>query len=200
MTTPSAPRCPWPSNDPLMLRYHDEEWGVPLFDDRKLFEFLLLDSFQAGLSWRTILHRREGFRRAFHDFQPGVISRYDQADVARLLSDPAIIRNRQKIDAAIVNARKTLEVQQEHGSLSAYLWSFTGHKTLRNPAGVHPGAIPATSPESDAMSRALRQRGFKFVGSPILYALMQSAGMVNDHVDACFRTQEIAQLSRRTAM
>jgi DNA-3-methyladenine glycosylase I len=178
-----------------MNRYHDEEWGVPLYDDRKLFEFLLLDSFQAGLSWRTILYRREGFRRAFDDFRPEVVAVYTLADVERLLSDPGIIRNRQKVDAAIANARRTLEVQREHGSLAAYLWQFTGGRTLRNASGVTPSTIPTTSPESDAMSKALRMRGFTFVGSTIMYAFMQSAGMVNDHVDGCFRVPELARLS-----
>ncbi len=183
-------RCWAGVGDPLMLRYHDEEWGVPLHDDRKHFEFLVLDGFQAGLSWRTILHKRENFRRAFHDFDAARIARYRDKDVQRLLGDAGIVRNRQKVQAAIVNAQRFLEVRKEFGSFDRYVWQFTGHKTLRDPKGIKSWKdVPATSAESDAMSRDLVQRGFKFVGSTICYAYMQAAGMVNDHMDGCFRAK-----------
>jgi DNA-3-methyladenine glycosylase I len=179
-------RC-WGDNDPLMMRYHDEEWGVPLHDDHALFEYLVLDGFQAGLSWRTILHKRESFRRAFHGFDPGVVARYTDEDVKRLLGNPDIVRNRLKIAATINNAQRFLEVQQELGSFDRYIWQFTGYKTLRNPNGVTFATMPASTKESDAMSQDLKQRGFRFVGTAICYAFMQAAGMVNDHVDGCFR-------------
>jgi DNA-3-methyladenine glycosylase I len=199
MTTPANPsaltpaadgriRC-WAdvSADPLMVRYHDEEWGVPLHDDRKLFEFLVLEGFQAGLSWRTILHKREAFRRAFDGFDPERVARYGDADVQRLLADPSIVRNRLKVLSAVVNAQRFLDVQKEFGAFDRYIWRFTDYKTLRNPDGVKSlQDIPATSPESDAMSKDLRKRGFKFVGSTICYAHMQATGMVNDHLDACW--------------
>jgi len=169
------------------MRYHDEEWGVPLHDDRALFEFLILDGFQAGLSWRTILNKREAFREAFHTFEAPEIARYDQQDRERLLSNAGIVRNRLKIDATINNARRFLEVQEEFGTFDRYIWQFTGHKTLRNPEGVTRSSVPTSTEESDAMSRDLVRRGFKFVGTTICYAYMQSAGMVNDHIDDCFR-------------
>ncbi len=188
MPETNVQRCWAGSDDQLMLRYHDEEWGVPLHDDRKHFEFLVLDGFQAGLSWRTILHKRENFRRAFHDFDVARIARYRDKDVQRLLSDPGIVRNRQKVQAAIVNAQRFLEVQKELGAFDRYIWQFTNFKTLRNPKGIASWQdVPATSPESDAMSRDLTKRGFKFVGSTICYAYMQAAGMVNDHLNGCFR-------------
>ena len=180
-------RCFGGPDDPLMMRYHDEEWGMPLHDDRALFEFLILDGFQAGLSWRTILHKRDNFRRAFHDFDAGKIARYTEEDRQRLLNDPSIVRNRLKIEATINNAQRFLEVQEELGSFDRYIWQFTGYKTLRKPQGVAPSTVPASTKESDAMSRDLKGRGFRFVGTTICYAFMQAAGMVNDHIDDCFR-------------
>jgi DNA-3-methyladenine glycosylase I len=174
--------------DPLMARYHDEEWGVPLHDDRRIFEFLLLEGFQAGLSWRTILHKREAFRAAFHDFDPERIARYTDDDLQRLLNDAGIVRNRLKIQAAVTNARRFLEIQKEFGTFDRYIWGFTDNRTLRNPQGIRSfDEVPATSPESDALSKDLKARGFKFVGSTICYAHMQATGMVNDHNDACWR-------------
>ena len=179
-------RCAWVGSDPLMIRYHDEEWGVPLHDDAKLFEFQVLDAFQAGLSWPCILHKRENLRRAFADFDPLRIALFDQAKVAELLLDAGIIRNQSKINATISNARLFLEVQKEYGSFDAFIWQFTGGKTLQ-PKRMSENEIPATSAESDAMSSALKKLGFKFVGSTICYAFMQAAGMVNDHLVDCFR-------------
>ena len=183
----------WPDvdSDPLMLRYHDEEWGVPLHDDRMLFEFLILEGFQAGLSWRTILNKREAFRAAFDGFDPERVSRYGEAETARLLADAGIVRNRQKVAAAITNAKLFLDIQREFGTFDRYIWQFTDHKTLRNPDGIKSWEdVPATTPESDAMSKDLRERGFKFVGSTICYAHMQATGMVNDHRDSCFRAPQ----------
>lgn len=184
-------RCWGRPDDPLMIRYHDEEWGVPLHDDRGLFEFLVLDGFQAGLSWRTILHKREAFRRAFDGFDASKMVRYTDEDQQRLLNDSGIVRNRLKIAAAITNAQRFLEVQKELGSFDRYIWQFTGHKTLRNPGGVTPSTVPASTKESDAMSRDLKGRGFRFVGTTICYAFMQAAGMVNDHIDDCFRASAL---------
>ncbi len=173
-----------------MMAYHDQEWGVPLHDDRKLFEFLVLDAFQAGLSWSTILKKRENFRRAFDDFDPAKIARYTRRKTDRLLQDAGIIRNRLKVHATIGNAKAFLAVQEEEGSFDGYIWQFVGGrpktnkwKTLRQ--------IPAKTKESDAMSKALKQRGFSFVGSTICYAFMQAAGMVNDHVIGCFRYDQL---------
>ena len=169
-----------------MMRYHDQEWGVPLHDDRALFEFLLLDSFQAGLSWRTILHKRENFRQAFHNFDASKIARYTDEDRQRLLNDPGIVRNRLKIQAAISNAQRFLEAQEEFDNFDRYIWQFTGYKTLRNQEIIALSTMPTSTKESDAMSRDLRRRGFRFVGTTICYAFMQAAGMVNDHIDGCF--------------
>jgi DNA-3-methyladenine glycosylase I len=176
--------CQWPSADPLMIRYHDEEWGVPLHDDQKLFEFLVLDAFQAGLSWRTVLHKRENFRKAFDDFDILRISNYDDDDFTRLMSDAGIIRNKAKITGTIQNARCFLEVQREFGTFDKYIWQFTGGKTINNKLKSL-SAMPVSSPESDAMSKDLKSRGFKFVGSTICYAFMQAAGMINDHLVTC---------------
>ncbi|MGD8496256.1 MAG: DNA-3-methyladenine glycosylase I [Gemmatimonadales bacterium] len=187
-------RCAWPADDPLMIAYHDEEWGVPVHDDRKLFEFFVLDAFQAGLSWRTILHKRENFRRALDGFDPARIARYGAAERERLLGDAGIVRNRQKIDATIGNAREFLRLQEAHGSFDAWIWQFTGGSTIHNAWAADAG-MPATSPESDEMSRALKSEGFKFVGSTICYAFMQAAGMVNDHVVDCFRHAELGGAS-----
>lgn len=176
--------CPWPGNDPLMIAYHNDEWGVPVHDDRKHFEFLVLDAFQAGLNWKTILHKRENFRKAFDHFDPKKIARYDERKYEALMQDAGIIRNRLKISATIQNARVFLDVQKEFGSFDHYIWSFTGHKSLQNkPKTI--SDIPASSPESDAMSKDLKKRGFRFVGSTICYAYMQAAGMVNDHLEGC---------------
>ncbi len=183
-------RCPWPGADALMLRYHDEEWGVPLHDDRKLFEFLVLDAFQAGLSWSCVLHKRENFRAAFDNFEPRLIAAYDEARIAYLLSDPGIIRNRLKLAATVSNARAFLAVQEEFGSFDRYIWQFTDGKPLVNPWTAE-SQIPARSAASDAMSKDLKRRGFKFVGSTICYAFMQAAGMVNDHLLSCFRHLEV---------
>lgn len=180
-------RCWWCGEDPLYVRYHDEEWGKPLRDDQKLFEMLILEGFQAGLSWITILRKRENFRKAFRNFDPQKIARFTAKDVARLMGDEGIVRNRLKIEGAIENAKRYLQVTQEVGSFSKYLWQFTGNKTLRDPRGMRKDRIRATSPESDAMSKDLKKRGFKFVGSTICYAHMQATGMVDDHVEGCFR-------------
>ena len=179
-------RCPWPADDALMLTYHDEEWGVPLHDDRKHFEFLILDAAQAGLSWRTVLYKREGYRKAFHDFDPKRVARYTAKDVKRLLGNPGIIRNRLKVASAIQNAKCFLDVQKEFGSFDKYIWQFVKGRTIRNRLRSFKD-LQATSPESDAMSKDLKRRGFRFVGSTICYAYMQAAGMVNDHFSQCFR-------------
>lgn len=179
-------RCNWPGNDPLMIAYHDTEWGVPLHDDGKHFEFLLLDAFQAGLSWAIVLKKREGFRKAFDHFDYRKIARYDEGKITELISNPEIIRNKLKIRATVSNAQKFMEVQNEFGSFDQYIWQFTGHKTIDNKLDSL-DQIPVTSPESDAMSKDLKKRGFKFVGSTICYAYMQAAGMVNDHLLECFR-------------
>lgn len=179
-------RCTWPADDELMIRYHDEEWGVPVHDDRKLFEFLVLDAFQAGLSWRTILYKRETFRKAFANFDAGKVARFDDARVEALMQDTGIIRNRLKIKGTITNAALFLEVQKEFGTFDKYIWQFTGGKTITNKWKTT-DKVPATSQESDAMSADLRKRGFKFVGSTICYAFMQAAGMINDHLTSCFR-------------
>lgn len=169
-----------------MIRYHDEEWGTPCRNDQKLFEYLVLDAFQAGLSWAIVLKKREGFRRAFDEFQPGVIAEYDEAKIQALMQDSDIIRNQAKIRATVVNAQKFLEMQTEFGNFEGYIWSFVKGKTIQN-CWRSDREIPATSPESDAMSKDMKKRGFKFCGSTICYAFMQAAGLVNDHVTTCFR-------------
>ncbi len=179
-------RCGWPGDNKLMIEYHDTEWGVPLHDDRELFEFLLLDNAQAGLSWQTILNKRENYRKAFDGFDPEKIAQYDERKIASLLNDPGIVRNRLKVGSAVTNARAFLEIQDEFDSFDNYIWQFVDGETIRN-SWKKLGDIPCTSPESDAMSRDLKKRGFKFVGSTICYAFMQSAGMVNDHLTCCFR-------------
>ncbi|HZY43998.1 MAG TPA: DNA-3-methyladenine glycosylase I [Anaerolineae bacterium] len=183
-------RCPWPGNNELMIKYHDEEWGVPLHDDQKLFEFLVLEGVQAGLSWQIVLNKRENYRRAVHDFDPIKIARYTARDVQRLLKNGGIIRNRLKIEAMINNARRFLEVQAEFGSFNQYIWRFVDGKPIANKLKTLK-QIPATSKESDALSTDLKQRGFKFVGSTIVYAHMQATGMVNDHLIDCFRHDEV---------
>lgn len=176
--------CSWPGNDVLMNAYHAEEWGVALHDDQKLFEYLVLDAFQAGLSWKTILHKREGFRNAFAGFDVQKVSQFTEEQILALMQDASIVRNQAKIRATVGNAQAFIRVQQEFGSFDAYIWQFTGGTTLMN----HPESnadIPARSAESDAMSKDLMKRGFKFVGSTICYAFMQAAGMVNDHLEGC---------------
>ena len=177
-------QCPWPGDDALMIQYHDEEWGVPLHDDQKLFEFLVLDAFQAGLSWKTILHRRENFRKAFANFDYKKVAKFDEAKEAALLQNEGIIRNKLKVKGTIVNAIKFLEVQKEFGSFDKYIWQFTNGKTIDGKRKDR-SEVPATSPESDAMSKDLKKRGFKFVGSTICYAFMQASGMINDHLLSC---------------
>jgi len=179
-------RCTWSEGiDPLYEKYHDTEWGVPVRDDLRHFEFLLLESAQAGLSWWTILRKRENYRRAFAGFDPTKVARFDSRAVTRLMKDAGIVRNRQKIEAAIGNARGFLEIQKEFGSFDAYVWPFVGGAPIMNRWRVQ-SDIPATTPESDALSKDLKQRGFKFVGSTIVYAHMQATGLVNDHLLSCF--------------
>lgn len=183
-------RCDWPGNDALMIKYHDKEWGVPVHNDQKLFEFLVLDAFQAGLSWKTILHKRENFREAFDQFDYRIIANYDESKKNELIQNTGIIRNRLKIESTVTNARAFLDVQKEFGSFDAYIWQFTGGKMLVN-HWKSLSEIPAKTAESDAMSKALLKRGFKFVGSTICYAFMQAAGMVNDHLVDCYRYKEV---------
>ena len=195
MTDDRRPRCGWNAwTDPAYLRYHDEEWGVPSRDDQHLFEMLVLEGAQAGLSWSTILHKRDGYRRAFEGFDPAVVARYGDAEVARLMADAGIVRNRQKIDAAIGNARVTLEAQARDGSLANLLWSFSGGRPIQN-RWTAMGTIPAETPESNAMSRELKKRGFRFVGPTICYGFMQAVGIVNDHTIDCFRYPEVTALA-----
>jgi DNA-3-methyladenine glycosylase I len=186
MTDKDVVRCGWPA-DELSQRYHDEEWGVPTGDDQVLFEFLALEAAQAGLSWRTVLHKRAAFNEEFEGFDPARVAGYGDAEVERMLLNPGIIRNRLKLKSMISNARLFLGVQREFGSFADYLWGFVGCETLPRPALLTDDMVPATTPESDALSKDLKKRGFKFVGSTIVYAYMQSAGLVNDHVTGCFR-------------
>lgn len=182
------PRCPWANgNDTLMIAYHDDEWGVPCHDDAALFERLGLEIFQAGLSWRTVLHKRQHFWRAWEGWQPQRVAQYTVADVERLLGDAGIIRNRRKIDAMIANARVFLSVQAEHGSFDAYLWAWVGGEPILEPVGYTAATLPARTALSDALATDLKRRGFQFVGSTVVYAWMQSVGMVNDHLIGCFR-------------
>ena len=188
--TPS--RCPWPTfDDPLYLRYHDEEWGVPVYDDRRIFEFLVLEAFQAGLSWSCILHKRENFRSAFLNFNFDRIARFTARDVKRLMKDAGIVRNRAKIEAAIGNARRFLEVRREFGTFSKYMWSWVGGKPFRNKFRTL-SDYPATTDKAIAWAKDLRERGFKFLGPTVVYAHMQAVGMVNDHTVGCFRSKASA--------
>ena len=182
-------RCSWSTADPLYIQYHDKEWGTPIYDERSLFEFLMLEGMQAGLSWITILKKRENYRNAFDHFNAELISQYDENKVAALLQNEGIIRNRLKVRAIISNAKAFLEVKKEWGSFSKYLWHFMGEAPLQN-HWKNSNEVPATTPISDAMSKDLKKRGFKFVGSTICYAFMQAAGMVNDHTTDCFRYHE----------
>lgn len=179
-----------------MVAYHDTEWGVPVSDDRLHFEFLVLDTFQAGLSWAVILHKREAFRRAFANFDPHVISQFSGDDMKRLRGDAAIVRNRAKIEATVANAASFLEVRAEFGTFDAFIWSFTDGRTVRN-RWPDASRVPAFTPTSERMSKALRGRGFRFVGPTVCYAYMQGAGIVNDHVTSCFRHAEVDRLARR---
>jgi DNA-3-methyladenine glycosylase I len=183
-------RCPWPSDDKLMIKYHDKEWGVPLHNDRKLFEFLILEGFQAGLSWRTILHKRENFRNAFDNFDFKKVAKYDKRKVKLLLKDEGIIRNKLKIESAITNAKAFLEVRKEFGTFDRYIWGFVDGNPIQNKFKSLK-QIPAKTKLSDKISEDLKKRGFKFVGSTIVYAHMQATGMVNDHIAGCFRNDEI---------
>lgn len=189
-------RCKWAEGVNLdYIQYHDREWGVPVFDDQVQFEFLILEGAQAGLSWSTILNKREGYRKAFADFDPVKVARFTQKRIEKLLLDPSIVRNRLKVTSAVTNARAFLAVQKEFGSFSDYIWEFVGGKPLQNKFKKD-GDIPATSPESDALSKDLKKRRFKFVGSTIIYAHMQATGMVNDHVTGCFRHKACAALAK----
>ncbi len=181
-------RCQWTafSNNPLMIQYHDTEWGVPVHDDRKLFEFLVLEGAQAGLTWQSVLNKRENYRKAFHAFDPAKIARYNKKDVQRLLRDPGIIRNRLKIEATVASAKHFLEIQREFRSFDKCIWGFVGGRPIKH-AFQSLKEIPSTTVESDAASKDLRKRGFRFVGSTICYAFMQAVGMVNDHTTNCFR-------------
>jgi DNA-3-methyladenine glycosylase I len=184
-------RCTWvPANDQLYTEYHDKEWGVPVYDERTLFEFLILEGFQSGLSWRTILYKRENFRKAFDQFDPEIIARYDEKKIQELLQNEGIIRNQLKIRGAVQNARCFLEVRNKFGSFKDYIWCFTDGKTIKNRFKLLKD-IPATTPISDAMSKDLKSRGFKFVGSTVCYAHMQATGMVNDHFVDCFRYNQV---------
>jgi len=193
--TSAVNRCGWPGADPLYVRYHDEEWGVPVHDDRTLFEFLILEGAQAGLSWLTILRKREAYREAFDGFDPARVARFDRRKVAQLLRNPGIVRNRLKIGSAVANAGAFVRVQDEFGSFAAYQWRFVGGRPRQNrPRTLRD--IPARTEQSDAFSKDLKRRGFGFVGSTIVYAHMQAVGMVNDHVVGCFRQRPVASLGR----
>ncbi len=183
-------RCGWCEGSELYMKYHDEEWGVPVHDDRTLFEFLILEGAQAGLSWITVLNKRENYRKAFDNFNAKKIAKYDDAKRTELLANAGIIRNKLKINSAVINAQIFLEIQKEHGSFDKYIWQFTDHKVIQNKF-KNLKQVPATSPESDLMSKTLKKRGFKFVGSTICYAYMQATGMVNDHISECFRYLEV---------
>ena len=194
---PEPARCTWPlKGNALYLAYHDSEWGVPAWDDQTQFEFLILEGAQAGLSWSTILNKREGYRAAFAGFNPERIARFGKREIARLMNDAGIVRNRLKIEAAVTNARAFLEFSESQGSFADHLWSFVGGKPIQNRFRESKD-VPATSPESDAISKDLKKRGFKFVGSTIIYAHMQATGMVNDHLVRCFRYKECKALGRR---
>jgi DNA-3-methyladenine glycosylase I len=188
--------CAWAGDDPLMRRYHDEEWGVPVHDDRRLFEFLILEGAQAGLSWSTILRKRENYQEAFAGFDPARVARFDSRRRARLLTNAGIVRNRLKIESTVSNARAFLDVQREFGDFASYVWRFVGGTPIQ-PRRRGLREIPARTPESDALSADLKRRGFRFVGSTIMYAFMQAVGMVNDHEVSCFRRKEIASRARR---
>jgi DNA-3-methyladenine glycosylase I len=184
-------RCGWPADDPLMIGYHDSEWGVPVHDDRKWFEFIVLDAFQAGLSWKTVLHKREAFRKVFYGFDPLRVAGMSEKAMVEAMANPAIIRNRLKIRAAVKNAGAFVRLQETHGSFDDYIWAFTGGRIIRN-RWKTPQAVPARTDLSDTVSKALKQQGFTFVGSTICYAFLQAAGVVNDHLVDCFRHGELS--------
>lgn len=186
-------RCAWPADNPLMIEYHDNEWGNPVHNDKKLFKYFSLDTFQAGLNWSMIWKKRKNFEKAFDNFDPAKVAKYDGKDFVRLMKDEGIIRNRGKITAAITNAQKFLELRKEFGSFDKYIWQFTNHRTI-NHNFKKMSEIPSTSAESEAMSKDLKKRGFKFVGPSICYAFMQGVGMVNDHTTDCFRHAELKNL------
>jgi DNA-3-methyladenine glycosylase I len=183
-------RCPWCLSDPLLRAYHDAEWGVPVHDDRRHYEFLVLEAAQAGLSWLTVLGKREGYRKRFAGFDPAVVAGFGPAEIEAMLLDAGIVRNRAKVVAAVANAARVLEVQAERGSFSAYLWDFVDGKPVDGRRTTHAGLLP-TTPLSDAISKDLKRRGFKFVGSTVIYAHLQAAGLVNDHLVSCFRHDEV---------
>jgi DNA-3-methyladenine glycosylase I len=189
-------RCSWCGDDPLYVAYHDEDWGVPVFDDRTLFEFLILEGAQAGLSWSTILKKREGYRAAFDGFDPAIVARYHERKTAELLADPGIVRNRLKVASAVSNAQAFLAVQEEHGSFSNYIWAFVDGAPIQNRWRTL-AEIPAKTPLAETISKDLKKRGFRFVGPTIVYAHMQATGMVNDHLVGCFRYPEIMAMSRK---
>jgi DNA-3-methyladenine glycosylase I len=191
-------RCAWAGSDPLMVKYHDTEWGRPVHEDQRHFEFLVLEAAQAGLSWSTVLKKREGYRESFCDFEPRKVARFTSRDVARLMLNPGIIRNRLKIEAAINNAKEFLKIQKEFGSFDAYCWRFVGGQPIINKRRKMKD-LPATTPESDAFSLDLKKRGFKFVGSTVIYAHMQAVGMVNDHLMDCFCYRDSLAKRRRRA-
>jgi DNA-3-methyladenine glycosylase I len=189
-------RCEWSGTDPLYIAYHDDEWGVPTNDDRHLFEMLLLEGAQAGLSWLTILKKRENYRKAFHSFDPEIVAAYSERDIKRLLADSGIVRNRLKIESAIKNARGVLKIKEEYGTLAAFIWKYVdGAPRQNNWKSI--SEIPARTDQSDAMSKDLKRRGFNFVGSTICYAFMQAVGLVNDHVVGCFRYPEVKKMARQ---
>jgi DNA-3-methyladenine glycosylase I len=191
----AIPRCPWGDGSPRYAEYHDREWGVPVHDDRVFFEFLILEGAQAGLSWSTILNKRDGYREAFADFDPAKVARFDTRRVARLMTNEGIVRNRLKIESSVTNARAFLDLQRERGTFDRYVWSFVGGRPIRNRWGSL-SEVPASTPESDALSSDLRRRGFRFVGTTIIYAFMQATGLVNDHLVACPRWRAVQQTSR----
>ena len=192
----SKTRCSWSeSGNDLYIRYHDEEWGVPVTDDRTQFEFLILEGAQAGLSWATVLNKREGYRKNFADFDPEKVARFTDKRVEKILTDPGVIRNRLKVNSAVINARCFLDVAEEFGSFSRYIWGFVDGSPIQN-AFRSMSDVPATSPESDALSKDLKKRGFKFVGSTIMYAHMQATGLVNDHTVDCFRYEQVKRLAK----
>jgi DNA-3-methyladenine glycosylase I len=194
--TKSKVRCGWAGTDPLYVAYHDTEWGVPVYDDRRLFEFIVLEGAQAGLSWITILRKREAYRKAFANFDPEKVARFNARSIASLLENPGIVRNRLKLESAVKNARALLRIREELGSFSAYQWAFVDGRPLQS-SYRSLAEIPARTPISDALSKDLKRRGFSFVGSTIVYAHMQAVGMVNDHVQRCFRKAAVAKLGRR---
>ena len=193
MKPDGKPRCSWMGNDELMLRYHDQEWGVPVHKDRKWFEFIVLNAFQAGLSWKIVLHKRAAFRDVFHNFDPDQVARMTDKEIEKASRNPSIIRNRLKIRAAITNAHTFLKVQERQGSFDSFIWSFTDGKVIHH-SWKQLNVLPATSPLSDTVSKALKKEGFSFVGSTICYAFLQAAGVVNDHLVHCFRYKELMKL------